>query len=503
MLRKIRVALAIASISILTLLFLDFTGTIHLYFGWIAKMQFIPAILALNVFAILFLGVTTLLFGRIYCSVICPLGIFQDIISWISGKTKKNRFSYSKPITWLRYLMLAVTLVAIIIGVSCIVTLFDPYGAYGRIASNLFAPVYQKVNNVLAYFSERAGIYAFYETEIWIKSLSAFVVTVITFIAIAFLSWRNGRIYCNSICPVGTFLGLLSRISIFRPVIDYEKCISCNLCERNCKSSCINVKEKTIDYSRCVVCMDCVDLCKVNAIRYVSYYNKVSYNSVKKVSGKNEAKTSKNGNSRRAFFSTVGLLTASGILKAQEKVAEGGLAVIEDKKIPKRNTPIKPAGANSLRNFTSHCTACGLCVSVCPNGVLKPSSGLKNFMQPEMSYEIGYCRPECVKCSEVCPTGAITKISAVEKSAIKIGTAVWIRENCVVLTDDVNCDNCARHCPTGAIQMHLLEPDNKKSLKIPVVDAERCIGCGACENLCPSRPFSAIYVEGIENHRIV
>lgn len=197
------------------------------------------------------------------------------------------------------------------------------------------------------------------------------------------------------------------------------------------------------------------------------------------------------------------LVAGTAALKAQEKKVDGGLAVILDKKVPKRNTPIVPPGAVSLRNMASHCTACQLCVSVCPNNVLRPSENLMTLMQPESSYERGYCRPECTKCSDVCPAGAILKITAADKSAIQIGHAVWVRENCIPLTDGVECGNCARHCPTGAIQMVASDADNPDSPKIPVINTERCIGCGACENLCPARPFSAIYVEGHEIHRTV
>ncbi len=123
-------------------------------------------------------------------------------------------------------------------------------------------------------------------------------------------------------------------------------------------------------------------------------------------------------------------------------------------------------------------------------------------MQPESSYERGYCRPECTRCSEVCPAGAITPVTREEKTAVQIGHAVWVADNCVPLTDGVECGNCARHCPAGAILMVASDPQDTDSPKIPVVNTARCIGCGACENLCPARPFSAIYVEGYEKHRI-
>lgn len=499
MLRKIRQILAVISLVLITLLFLDFTGTIQMWFGWMAKIQFLPALLALNVGVILFLVLLTLIFGRVYCSVICPLGIMQDVVSWCSGqrKKKKYRFSYSDEKKWLRYGVLVLFVIAIIAGIGSFVALLAPYSTYGRIVANLFAPVYRWGNNLLAYFAERMGSYAFYETDVWLKSLPTLIIAVITFVILVILAWRSGRTYCNTICPVGTMLGFLSRFSLLHIKIDDSKCNQCGLCSRKCKASCINGKMHKIDYSRCVVCMDCIDTCKHGAIQY-RLRTKKQTNKVD-----NRVTSEQIDNARRIFLGATALAASTAVLKAQEKKVDGGLAVIEDKKIPDRKTPIVPPGARSASNFAHHCTACQLCVSVCPNDVLRPSTNLTKLMQPEMSYERGYCRPECTKCSEVCPAGAILKITAADKSAIQIGHAIWVRENCVPLTTGVECGNCARHCPTGAIQMVASDSTNPDSPKIPVVNTERCIGCGACENLCPSRPFSAIYVEGHETHRIV
>ena len=204
--------------------------------------------------------------------------------------------------------------------------------------------------------------------------------------------------------------------------------------------------------------------------------------------------------SRRRFLGVVGLMVGTA-LHAQEKKVDGGLALIEEKRIPTRTTPLVPPGARSLRDFLTHCTACQLCVTVCPNQVLRPSGDLMRLMKPEMSYERGYCRPECTKCSEVCPTDAIHLTEFCEKSSIQIGHAVWVPENCVVNTDGVSCNNCERHCPVAAIRMVPRNPDDPQSPRIPTVDEARCIGCGACENLCTARPFSAIVVEGHEHHR--
>ena len=499
MLRTIRLTLAIVFFVLITLLFLDFTGALHTWFGWMAKIQFLPAVLGLNIGIILLLVILTLVCGRVYCSVICPLGVFQDIISWLSGKRKKNRFRYSPALTWLRYCMLGIFLLAIIGGLGSFVALLAPYSAYGRIASGFFAPVYQWANNGLAYLAERAGSYAFYETEIWIKSLPTLAIAGMTAVFLIILAARGGRTYCNTICPVGTVLGFLSKYSLFKPVIDTAKCNGCGLCARNCKASCIDSKAHEIDYSRCVACMDCINKCRQGAITYTRRRPNPEPTTAKGTSVTAE----QINDTRRAFLSTTALLAATAAVKAQEKKVDGGLAVIEEKKIPERAVQITPPGSLSARNFAQHCTACQLCVSVCPNQVLRPSGNLMKLMQPEMSYERGYCRPECTKCSEVCPAGAIHPITKADKSAIQIGHAVWIKENCICVTDHVDCGNCARHCPAGAIQMVPSDPKNEQSIKIPVVNTERCIGCGACENLCPSRPFSAIYVEGHKMHRTV
>lgn len=502
MLRKIRLTLAVVFFAIITLLFLDFTGTIHAWFGWMAKIQFLPAVLALNVGIIVLLILLTLVFGRVYCSVICPMGVFQDVISWLSGqrKKKKYRFSYSPAKNILRYTVLTLFVIAVIAGIGSFVALLAPYSSYGRIANNLFAPIYQWGNNVFAYFAERAESYAFYETSVWMKSLPTFVIAVVTFIAIVILAWRNGRTYCNTICPVGTVLGFLSRFALFRISIDTEKCNACGLCSRKCKAACIDGKRHTVDYSRCVACMDCLDTCKHGAISYRWFKQETQTKNAEQTRSVDKEQINE---ARRSFLTATAILATATTLKAQEKKVDGGLAAIEDKKIPKRATPILPPGALSARDFARHCTACQLCVSVCPNEVLRPSTDLMKLMQPEMSYERGYCRPECTKCGDVCPAGAIHPITAADKSATQIGHAVWIKKNCIPLTDGVECGNCARHCPAGAIQMVPSDPQQEDSPKIPVVNTERCIGCGACENLCPARPFSAIYVEGHEMHRVI
>lgn len=489
MLRKIRIVLALVFFTLVTLLFLDFTGTAHAWLGWMAKVQFLPAVLALNVVVVVALLLLTLLLGRVYCSVICPLGVFQDIVAWIGKRGKRTPYKYSPAKTWLRYGVLTVFVALLLAGLTSIAALIAPYSAYGRMASNLLQPLWKWGNNLLTYFAERVDSYAFYSVDVWQRGLPTLFIAVATLLVVGYLAWRHGRAYCNTICPVGTVLGFVAKHSWLKPVIDTSKCVSCGLCARKCKASCINVKEHKIDYSRCVACMDCLDNCGVNAISYAKPEPKVS--GEKKVD-----------QGLRSFLALTSATAVAAVAKAQGKKVDGGLAAIEDKQVPKRQTPVLPPGALSANHLAQHCTGCQLCVSVCPNDVLRPSGNLMTLMQPEMSFERGYCRPECNKCGEVCPTGAIQPIDLADKAATHVGHAVWVKKNCVVMTDHVSCGNCARHCPTGAIQMIPLDPNDEKSLRIPAVNTERCIGCGACEHLCPARPFSAIYVEGHEAHRV-
>jgi polyferredoxin len=498
MLRKIRIILAGVFFTCITMLFLDFTGTLHTWLGWMAKIQFLPAVLALNFGVVAALVILTLLFGRVYCSVICPLGVMQDIISWIHGKTKKKnrfRFSYSPAKNILRYAVLVLFIAGLALGAHSIAIIIAPYSAYGRIAGNLLAPLYQWANNFFAWIAERADSYAFYSTEVWLRSLPTFIIAAVTFVIIFILAWRNGRTWCNTICPVGTVLGFFSRFSLFAPAIDTEKCRNCGLCGKQCKAACINMKEHEIDLSRCVACMDCIDACKDGAIHYV-----------RRKSSKNAAKTESRNETpdkgRRAFIASSAIaMTAAASTKAQIK-GDGGLAPVSRSLKPERTTPIVPAGSESLKNFTDHCTACQLCVSVCPNQVLRPSTSLDTLMMPEMGFERGYCRPECTLCSEICPAGAIKPVSRVEKSSIQVGIAVINLDNCIVNTDGVHCGNCSKHCPANAIRMVRKEPDSDNWLRIPTVNENRCIGCGACENVCPARPLAAIHIEGYETHKM-
>ena len=461
--KKIRIILALAFWVGITLLFLGIPELAK-WLGWMPKMQFLPAVLAVNLTTIAIVIVSCLLIGRIYCSTVCPLGVMQDGISHISVFVKRMRgnrrpFRHRKEIKWLRYGIWVLFVLAIVFGFQSFVAVLAPYSAYGRI-----------VNSILNF---NAG--------------TVLIAAVATLLLTGILAWFTGREYCNEVCPVGTTLSFFSRFAIFRPVIDAEKCKNCKVCENNCKAGCIDIANHKIDYSRCVDCFDCLGNCKFDALHLKNYYKKSSLRTAEEGSS--------SVNPRRAFIAGAAMGLTAVALGAQNKKKDGGYAAVEDKLALERETPLTPPGSASIKDFYRRCTACQLCIAACPNGVLRPSSSLEHLMQPEMGFEKGYCRPECTKCSEVCPSGAIIAITREEKTQYHVGSASIDRGLCVA-EQGTKCGNCARHCPTGAIQM-VQSPDG---YMVPSVDAAVCIGCGACENLCPSRPVSAITVNGRHNH---
>lgn len=508
MLKKLRVVLALLFWLCITILFCDLTGATRVWLGWMAKIQFLPALMAINVGVIVLWVVVTALVGRIYCSVVCPLGVMQDGLIHMADsvvrktrKSKMGRYHYFAP-KWakaMRIVFLVILVVSMIACFSLGVQWLAPYSTYGRIVSSLIRPLVVGINNVLADFAAEQDSYAFYHITWAGLNVSLIVTAIIALVVLMTTSFFGGRFYCNTICPVGTILGCLSSRALYRIHIDSDKCSHCGLCERSCKSMAIDAKSGKIDNSRCVDCFNCLGACHKDAIHFGMVKSTLA-----KASDSN-AETS--GTSRRAFLATAVAVTAAAKLKADEKTVDGGLAIITDKKRFERATRICPPGAISLKNLQQRCTGCQLCVTACPNGVLSPSSDLLSYLQPTVSYEEGHCRPECHACIDVCPAGAIIPLGnsheekMAHKASLKIGRAVWIKDNCIPLTEGDKCGNCARHCPTGAISMIPSDPNDPKSIQIPSVNEERCIGCGACEHLCPSRPFSAIHVEGIEVQR--
>jgi len=476
-LRLLRIVLAAITLTAFVLLFLDIAGIFHGILGFLPKMQFWPAVMAEDILIFLMWVVISALFGRVYCAVACPMGIIQDLLYRlrITGK-KKKRFKqkYVPERKWARYGILALFVAGVVLGGTSIACLIEPYSDFGLIMSS-FA----------------------------LRSLTITLMAAGIFVVILVFVFFTGRGWCNTVCPVGTLLGIASRHAFFTPVIDDDKCEGCGLCGKACRAQCIDTVNHKIDSSRCVMCMDCLENCNSNAISFKRNIRKTAV-AQDGANAQRDAETRRDdGEGRRAFL--IGSALALGSVAAKADENHGGLLTLDKKQSPRRNVAIVPPGAFSLKNFHSKCVGCQLCVQACPSKVLRPSLDPDHFIQPVMDFTEGFCRPECTACSQVCPTGAIVKIEPERKSAISIGRAVYDPWSCVVVTDAVKCGNCARHCPAGAISMVAQSGDNvygyDESLRIPSVNTERCIGCGRCEYVCPSRPHSAIYVEGNEVHR--
>ncbi len=493
LLKKLRVTAAVVFLFSLTLIFLD---SKELFPAWFREsfqfLQFVPSILHLVTIAswagtgFIVVIILTLLFGRVYCSFVCPLGILQDVITRIANlfKRKRRRFRFYRARTVLRYSILTITTIATFSGFILVLGWLDPFSIFGRFATHAIRPVYIYINNGISSLLYSWNIYWLHPIEFRAYHWVSFGIMFILMGLVIFMSASYGRQYCNTVCPVGTLLGFLSKTSFYKIRLDKELCNSCGSCLRACKAGCINVKDKTVDMTRCVACYNCLVSCPSDGVSYKlirSHHKKEIINP-----------------SRRQFLAESAslLLAGAGLVNlAAKKNHENPTQIPEEKEYP-----LSPPGSKSLSHFTSTCIACHLCVSVCPKQVLQPSLfeyGLKGFLQPRMDYHTSFCNFDCTLCGEVCPTGAILPLTVEQKHVEQIGKVVFIRRNCIVRTDLKDCGACSEHCPTKAVQM----VPWRRTLLIPEVNPDICIGCGACEFACPTEPYKAIYVDGNKVHQ--
>ena len=495
LLRKFRIAFSIIVVLLITAIFIDIRHLIpEKFINLLLFLQFIPSAnkfigvgvaAATGFIIILFL---TFLTGRTYCSFLCPLGILQDLFSRAGGRIKKKyrKYGFKKPYNILRYTILAITLITTMIWGILILTFLDPYSIFGRSLTLFLRPPVIILNNLLADIFGKFDIYTFVHQPVVLFSFAAYLVPAAFFILVFVLSLTKGRLYCNTVCPVGTFLGILSKVSLFRIKFIEDNCSRCGRCAVACKSSCIDFLNKNVDLSRCVGCFDCISVCPDKAMQF----GLIS-------SGKSIDR--KTDESKRGFIVTSVLLlfgpgrNSSG----QEKsipVPKKASTVKENK-----TSPVCLPGSTSIKNFTANCTACSLCISACPNNVILPSVmqyGISSVMQPYMDYHKGFCAYECVRCIEICPTGAMLPLVIDAKKLTQIGKAVFIKDNCIVKTEKTACGACAESCPTKAV--HMIAYEGK--LVIPETTDDICIGCGHCEYACPTTPYKAIFVNGNPVH---
>ena len=277
LLRRIRIVFSTLVFIFFVLVFVDFKSIIPAsYINALMFLQFIPSVLkfidlkTLAAGGFLIVLLLTLITGRTYCSFLCPLGIFQDVNSRIGGRIKKKfrRYGFKKPFTILRYSVLAVTLVVTMVWGIYMITLLDPYSIFGRFMTYFFKPVVIIINNFLAGILGKFDIYTLSNIPVKGFPLVVYSIPVAFFILIGTLSLTKGRLYCNMFCPVGTLLGLISKISLFRIKFNETACTRCGRCAIRCKSSCIDFLKYDVDISRCVTCFNCIHTCQDKAISY-------------------------------------------------------------------------------------------------------------------------------------------------------------------------------------------------------------------------------------------
>ncbi len=498
-LKSIRVVTSIIFIVLTTILFLDFTNLLSgKWDNAILSFQFVPSLLKLfrgvSYVAIGFIGFTLLsfVFGRWYCSFVCPLGILQDIFIRINKfvfRKKRIKYSYHNSVPWLKHFVFVITLLFMLFGSTAMFILLDPFSNYGRIATHILQPIYLFFNNVIALVVNKMGYYGIYHIEIQAFDFASFIFALFIVFLLLLFTHKRGRLFCNTLCPVGAFLGKTSTISLFKLKISKNRCISCGLCELECKAESIDSKNQTIDFNRCVSCFNCIDVCSESAITY----QLIKKGDIQKVdkSRRNTLKT--------LFAGVVGVSGLSFTINKEQ------FSSFKSKTPTISKYPVIPPGAISLEHYKSTCIACHLCVSSCPSKVIQSTFaefGFDGLLIPKMDYGVNYCQFECNLCGEVCPTGAIKPLKIDNKKVTQIGKVTFVKDNCVVSQIEQDCGACAEHCPTKAVKMVPYNGKNNKKLLIPEVNTSLCIGCGACEYACPVRPYKAIYVESNINHLI-
>ncbi|MDD2765329.1 MAG: 4Fe-4S binding protein [Opitutaceae bacterium] len=517
-LKLLRVAAALVFFAGLTAALADFRNLVPAAAGhWFAGTQLVPSLIALATGASLALAgiiiiVATLAAGRIYCSAICPLGILQDVVARLAAWLRRGNqrlLPFARPKTWLRQLFLWGTVGGVLAGWSGFtLSLVDPYSNFGRVVSGLFRPLLTLANNAVVGAAHAIGIDGgLYRVEPTWAGMSALGLPVIFLVLITVLVALRGRLYCNTLCPVGTLLGLFARRAAFRLSIDQGACNKCGACLQVCKSQCIDLRAGMMDFSRCVACYNCIGACEHGGIGYRFAWR---WTSGRKAAApvsppRPVANLEAPDPQRRAFLvGTVVAVTASlgaaPRMPAQDR---------DSRQQPGRDTvegddgaasgAICPPGAGSVDRFLDRCTACHLCVSACPTRVLKPAFleyGLGGLMMPRLDYSTAFCNYDCRRCGEVCPDGAIRLLDLADKQLTQIGETHLDVEKCIVKTKGTDCAACSEHCPTKAVST----VPYGNNLRLPEFKRELCIGCGACEYACPVRPEKAIIVTGRRRH---
>ncbi len=434
--------------------------------------------------------VATLLFGRVWCGWVCPMGTTLDILR---PKRRSNKNAPKPPSEkWrkIKYALLAFILIAALFGNQSLLIL-DPITILTRTLANAIWPALGHAENALEGFLYQFDMLwgpldAIYQKVVYpvfrdLRSVYPLAVPLfLGFTGIVALNWWAERFWCRYLCPLGGLLGLLSRFSLFRRIVN-EDCTSCAVCSRRCPIGTIDpARNFASDPAECTVCYNCTSSCPKGGATF-QWQTPL----------RKPAERQSYDLSRREFLGILGL-SAGWVALSQVEPIE---------KHPAANL-IRPPGAN-LVDFDGLCIRCNECVRVCPTQGLQASfleGGWQNMFTPRLDPRIGPCSYSCNACSQACPTGAIPRLSLEEKRHTPMGLARVDRTRCLPWAYNIDCIVCEEMCPIANKAIKVEEVDvvnghgEAVTIKRPYVIKELCIGCGVCEFQCPMGGDAAIRV---------
>lgn len=479
----------------------------------VERLQFVPAFLgtlsgkqwAAAVLA--GLVVLTLIFGRVYCSFLCPLGLLQDVVirlrSFVDRRRGKPRKAaavrYAPPVPVIRYAVLALTVLSLLGGATLLLAWLDPYTIAARLAAGVVNPLAAEANNLF----ENTAMATDYTNPEWARYGTALLLVAAMALLPLAMAWWKGRLYCNTVCPVGALLGLLSRRPLLRLGMDADTCALCGQCLKTCKAHCIDLKNRRIDTSRCVNCYNCVSVCDRHSMRprWSNPFRRRPAETTRPAehAGKKKAPaepanapthphaTGPVANpARRAFLGAAACSIPAFFASCRPAPANtlsGDPAVQGDN----RADAATPPGSRNIDLFLDRCTGCGLCITACPTHVLQPSLtryGIRGVMKPYLDFTKGFCNFDCNICTTVCPEGALLPLPLPEKKQTQLALASFHRDRCIVQQNRTECGACTEHCPTKALFT--------KEETFPIFHHDLCTACGECEGICPEGAVSLV-----------
>jgi len=456
--------------------------------------------------------IPTLFLGRFFCGWICPMGTLQHFVGNMPSESKrgKQRLESNRYKRWqtIKYVVLIAGLVAAAFG-SMALGWLDPFSLLVRSVGLSILPGFNyAVRAVLAPFEQSHIIIVKSTAELIHSALQLFLldfrqtrfsqglVLAILFLLILAASLRVTRLWCRSICPLGALLGVVSRWSVLGLHKNPENCNHCNRCLLNCQGG--DNPDGGVPWRKaeCLMCMNCVGSCPSDGLAFRFFRNEPEV-------------ASADLGRRRAFTGLAAGAVAVPLMRANTGLGKG-----------RNERLVRPPGALDETDFLSRCIRCGECMKVCPNNSLHPTlaeAGIEGLWTPKLVPRIGYCEPSCVLCSEVCPTGAIWKLTPQEKgwvvgvgsgsAPVRLGLAFYDKGRCLPWAMATDCIVCEEWCPVSPKAIYVQEAQvvdsagNTKTLKQPRVDPSRCVGCGACEYACPLQDRPAVYVTSIGESR--